>query len=972
MAKKKKIYIPDGYADRMKQWIRFSQTVPVASAPLGEYDKYAYQDPGSITMEEAMTDPWKYAILDSSGEAPSDYSLFSKDHIADAFVDWKTKQNDTNIDSRRMDLLNFNREYDETQSAIDYVDAVNKINSIQQEYPEWRGDNNLQQEMTSLLDVVNSNKPIYDKVSKSISGFNELDFDHQYNKLNENLQNLTTKIDDKNNKIKEYQDANEYWQNKHKVSDWYKRKSEEVDMSFTDPDTYLYGLAGLIGSSSASWKTTLASAAVGIGATLAAPATGGASLVAAVPIVGTLNYYSAKEENKAELYQHYKDKVRQLSEADGSLLRAFEKNEARLGKTNLTDDQKLDLLLSGAIDSDDTQFNKNRLKAYEHLDDLYQDDMWAVMGDAVFDTALQLMPVGKLAKTARLGKYGKPVKQLADKTATLRDAISNKIDDIIYFGLDKTAKGLAAHTVRDYVLDIAGRSLLSMGTEMIEESNQYLNGQKYMNDQYDEDQSHFESVWDNLTQGAKSLYSFVAPWDTALSSDEEWLKNARGGALLGGLMTGAVRTLGNATSTVKQTEMDNFVSHLAMSDRLYEKDLLNKSKLYTEKALQGKSKQLLNSFDRLASMEGVDSELINQEKERAQQIMSFAQSKDVINFAEETLGIDHESKDYLNFVSLYGYYNQLYRDSKESYNEALSEYENKLREVGQRNILDEFIDFDNDGGQYFGALKSRLDAYARLEAYKQLKQQFEKHKDNAKELAKIGLSLNHADIDSFLSKINQNIDLLQDQLNDYRQEFGEDSSWNTYVEEFAKEYQKVAGHEINLARAADELKLFDKTNPKIAEIKNRLRRMDEVYKADIEFEQAIQDDHTGYSEQSIEAPVETKTETETTPDVEETPLVEPTIETEEVPVPEITTITPDTTAEEDVEQTEEPTEEITKEQAEETKPKLSPEDKVELENLRNAIRTERAKNVDTEVKTERKSQRKLAKMRKELKDAKVT
>ena len=619
MAKKNKAYIPSDYNEKMNQWIRLSQTVPTVSASLDPNRRHNYIDPGSISMEDALADPWKYKILDESGETPNDYSWI--DHISDAFTDWKIKQNDTNIDTRNADLLEFNKNKNETQTAIDYINVKNRINEIQTQYPEWQGSEELQQEMVSLFGILESTKSTYDKVSNSISGFNKLNEQNQLNKLSANLQSIDQQIEETNKTIKEYQDANDYWKNKHKISDWYQRKSEDVDLSFTDPDTYLYGLAGLIGSSSSSWKTQLASAAIGIGASLAAPFTGGASLAVAAPVVLGLNLYGASEENKAELYQHYKDKVRQLSEADGSLKKVFEKNEKRFGKTDLSDDQKLDLLLTGAIDNDDQQFNKNRLKAYEHLDDLYQDDMWAVGGDAVLNTTLQLMPIGKIAKATRLGKFGKKTKQFADKTAELHEKLHNKIDDIVHFGLDKTAKGLASHTTRDYVFDVVSKTMVSSASEMIEESNQYLNGQKYMQDQYGNDQSHFESIWDNIAQGAKAAYSFYAPWDTALSSDEEWLKNARGGALLGGIMTGTVRTLGNARNTARQREIDEFVSHLAMSDRLYEKDLLQKSKIYADKALRNRESQLINSFDRLANMEGVDSELVNAEKQRALRIM---------------------------------------------------------------------------------------------------------------------------------------------------------------------------------------------------------------------------------------------------------------------------------------------------------------------------------------------------------------
>ena len=895
---KKTPYIQNDYDKRMSEWLKLSQAVPSAHADLGLNRRFNYIDPSSISMEEATTDPWKYKILDESGESPNDYSW--TDHIADAFTDWKVKQNDTAIDTRRSDLLEYSKRKQDTELAIDYLNAVKRIEEVQNTYPQWYADEELQEEMASLYGIAQSTKPNYDAVSKSISGFNKLDRNAQSLKLNYNLSELDKNIDSTNKSIKEYQDANDYWQSKHKVSDWYKRKSEDADLSFTDPDTYLYGLAGLIGSSSSSWKTQLASAAIGIGAGVAAPFTGGTSLLAAAPAVFGLNYYAATEENKAELYQHYKDKVRQLSEADGSLQKVFEKNAERFGQTDLSDDQKLDLLLTGAIDNDDAKFNKNRLKAYEHLDDLYQDDMWAVTGDAVFDTALQLMPIGSIAKTTRLGKFGKKTKQFADKTAELSDKLSKKIDDIKYFGLEKSVQNLAAQTRRDYVFDIATRSMMSMGTEMMEESNQYLNGQKYMQDKYGDGQNHFESVWDNLTQGAKSLYSFLAPWDTALSSDEEWLKNARGGALLGGLMTGTVRAVGNARSTQKQMETDDFVSHLAMSDRLYEKDLLRKGKLYVDKALNNRESQLINSFDRLASMEGVDSELINSEKQRALRIMWQAKQEPIQQFAKDKLGIDPYSEDYKNLIALQDYYSQMYKDSKTEYDSKLKEYESAIAGMAQKGYLDQIVD-DSDTAGYaerVAYVKNRIDALSRLEAYKQLKQQFEDHSADASELSKLGITVNKQDVDSFLETINKQIDYLNNQLNEQVSDY-EGTPWVTAIDEYTKLYKDVAAYEINTVRAARELNLFDSKSPKIDEIKNRLKKMNEVYKADQKFEQKIQDDHTGYTEQQEQKAAEsiqTKDEVKEQPAVQRSPeqsqgksTEEPKVETVEEKTKELET-----------------------------------------------------------------------------------
>jgi hypothetical protein len=72
-------------------------------------------------------------------------------------------------------------------------------------------------------------------------------------------------------------------------------------MDFFDPDTYLYKLSGVMGSSAGSWRSSLASAGLSIAATAASGVTGGLSLVAAAPIIYNINKGQGVSENNAEV-----------------------------------------------------------------------------------------------------------------------------------------------------------------------------------------------------------------------------------------------------------------------------------------------------------------------------------------------------------------------------------------------------------------------------------------------------------------------------------------------------------------------------------------------------------------------------------------------------------------------------------------------------------------------------------------------
>jgi hypothetical protein len=335
------------------------------------------------------------------------------------------------------------------------------------------------------------------------------------------------------------------WLNRHQISEYYKKKAEDNDMSFWDIDTYLYKLPGTAGSSASSWKTQLAAWTIGL-------ATRRFAVGATARTLGTLgtfgmNFYGAMEENKAEVYEAYKDKVKELAQADGSLQAVLKEATERLGKTDMDDDKKLDAILMGAVDVGNVKFNKHRMDAFEGTNSLYQDDMFAVAGDAAFDTALEVMPFGKVAKST---KYGKKAYDVASKAGSLWREAGRRIDDLATWTRHLNADKLSKGVWRKYWWDVAKRAFLSANSEMIEESSQYLNAKKYKDGVYDgDDRTFLMSILGCIENGGKSVFAFYNPWDTAMTSDREWLENARGGFLMGFGNTGAQ----NLVAGVKET-----------------------------------------------------------------------------------------------------------------------------------------------------------------------------------------------------------------------------------------------------------------------------------------------------------------------------------------------------------------------------------------------------------------------------------
>lgn len=125
---------------------------------------------------------------------------------------------------------------------------------------------------------------------------------------------------------KEYDNLNKGWQavideneaeakyHKDKISKWFQGRQEQAGINFTDPDTYLFKMPGIIGGSASSYMKQVPAMAAGlIGGIIAGAATGGVAWgAAALGAAGSfgMNRAAGISENNAEVALAAKEKIK--------------------------------------------------------------------------------------------------------------------------------------------------------------------------------------------------------------------------------------------------------------------------------------------------------------------------------------------------------------------------------------------------------------------------------------------------------------------------------------------------------------------------------------------------------------------------------------------------------------------------------------------------------------------------------------
>ena len=478
----------------------------------------------------------------------------------------------------------------------------------------------------------------------------------QLSMIDNAIKNKQKENEDNLQKYSEYQENTEYWDKK--ISDYYKYKSEKPGMDLTDIDTYVYKFPGLLGSSSG----TMGASAAGWASSMLLfnPYT---APIGAIGLVAS-NLYSREQESNAEVYQAYKDKVRDQADKDGVYDKVLSNARKQMAATgSYTDDQLanddyvLDQILTNNVSAENTKFNTIMNNSMDGIKSVYKDNM-ALSALDVAEDVLTVTPLGKL-----LG-YGK-------KAATMSKFarnINKRIDDVIGYGLEGINK-IPKRTIRKQIVDLGGRMALTSVLEGAEEGTQYMLSKDYQNGIYDEDANLAERWIDNVGRGIRSIYAALTPWDPVYSSDEEFMENFKGGAMLGGIMTGVAGSISTVTTVrdqAKQVKFNNAFKEI-YSDKVEQQDAVLKNIFYATQQANNNWDRVETAFGNLkqANVEGLTWQDIEEERKRANQIRNRFDS-DITKAAAERIGINKDSEDYILFTALTQHQDELVDKTKKT------------------------------------------------------------------------------------------------------------------------------------------------------------------------------------------------------------------------------------------------------------------------------------------------------------------
>lgn len=199
-------------------------------------------------------------------------------------------------------------------------------------------------------------------------------------------------------------DANLYEQ---RISTYFKGKRDQPGMDLSDPNTYLYKLSGVMGSSASSWRNNYGSMVLGLLSGALAPYTGGTSLLVGAPVVLAANMGSAVAENNAEVASSVRELyINKVGGSDSNtyknIIKAAKQQVPDWKARKMTENDLIDQYLAGNVIVNDRNANNLKVDALRDAEALFKRDMVATGTDAVIDTALDVLPFGKVAKSLKI------------------------------------------------------------------------------------------------------------------------------------------------------------------------------------------------------------------------------------------------------------------------------------------------------------------------------------------------------------------------------------------------------------------------------------------------------------------------------------------------------------------------------------------------------------------------------------------
>lgn len=833
-------------------------------------------------------DAYQFEMQNPAGQTytPDDYDILN--YVSDAFAKWQESRNSVERDKALGDYIMEEEEYNNFTKARQFLDDQD---SFQQIMSQVKQDPNLYNEnkdaINELGQRLKENAGVYARyVQEWVPNTYKDDITKSFD--SKGIRNmLDLQITDKENKLQSYlakaeenQEDINYWGDR--VSSFYNKKEQSTPFSFTDIDSYLYKVPGLMGSSAANYGWQ----ALAIGsALLASTASGGMALpFVGTSLVGTIGARDA--ESKSEVYSNYRDKINQMidEKTRKSVLddtRAKMEVSGKYTPEQISDDNYvLDQVLTGVIASDNAKFNRDRMKARQGIESLYTDNMALSTLDAA-ELALQVVPIGRLAK---LVKSIPGISKAATYAGDLQQQLSKRIDDVVTYGLEGVDRLPKRRTVQRLV-DLGGRIGITAISEGAEEGIQYIKGQRFINNEFDPDPTILKSFVKNIGTGARAIYAAITPWDPVYSDDAEFMENFKGGALLGGLMTSAIGGVQTATTLPGQVSADQFVANL-YADKLEVKDRVRKNILYGQKIQQGRWANVEDAFDYLNTQdldEGAKQE-VTEEKQRAAYFRNTYTAPSTLYQAAK-LDIDPRTDTYNEFVALKDHHERLALESLENKQEAERNFNTLLNDKE----VDKYItslSSTNLSAEDRLALRDLIRNKAALDKIKELNQRYQENSESLNRLQQAtGIRTNKADVVKFSQMLRKDLKEVQKifdkQLADIKTVLPELNEEQLVVpslhENISDAMETLVAADMDNARALEELKIMRSTDKRA--IQAKLDKWHDVEDKEIDF---VQELDNFYNEKDVEEAIENTKEVEpVTLDNEAPSIVQPEAQTEQ-------------------------------------------------------------------------------------------
>lgn len=820
--------------------------------------------------------------------APDDYGV--TDWLSNAFNDWNLKRNEVIRDNALGDYTMAEQDYNTILNAKGYIQAVREINTILPQLEQDPSNEDLRQRVKELSDIVINNKESYNNILDDKLNDSSLNTKLKTDLVNGKWDSALSEIDRQTTEQIDkstggYSDPNTLYAKKSAAlfeasnaqnkadeynsklkSDYYRRKSQQPGMDLTDIDTYLFKLPGLMGSSAA----TMANDILTTGTTYAATALGahfgpigaavGLVVGAGASIVG--NLFSRERESKGEVYSNYKSAVINQVDKNGiskQLLKDAKSEMQKMGSYTQeqidNDDYVYDQLLTNQVKVNNTKFDKIRLNNFEGMKSLYTDNMALSAWDAT-QTMLEVVPLGKMARSVR------GLKTLAkgyDKSKDfLKGKLAERIDDITSFGIDSVDK-LPKITKRKAVLDLGGRILVSAAMEGAEEGTQYMKGQDYINRHFEENPNLVKSFVKNLGAGARSIFAAITPWDAVYSDDAEFMENFKGGALLGGLMTGGIGSATSYLQTRDQLQADKLLSAL-YAEKLDQKDRVRKDIAYAEMAANNKWDNLMQSFDNLQStnIDGLTQDDIETERSNANRVRNIATSASTLQQAS-VLGIEPYTDDYNILVALKDHYDKLLEESDSNLTSANNKLQSILNgEDVNKQIKKVITKLPEDKRSQISAedVKNAISLYSELAVYDNLINDYEQNGAKLKDLEKnTNLRTSKADVIHFRNLLNTDREALTNSHNELKKVLDQFNLTETDIQvpsvhqDLADAQEQAVVARLDQTRAREENNLMSSDDKK--SIMAKINKWKDSEAKEDDFVQAIEDLYSGRTYEKV-------------------------------------------------------------------------------------------------------------------------